>query len=50
MALLTPSGGRQIFRLKISDVPKCPFVGHEFTINVHLVDDTGQLKCGYVLV
>ena len=48
MAKLTPQGGRQILRLKIGDAPKNPFVGHEFTINIHLVDDSGQLKCGYV--
>lgn len=46
MALLTPSGGRQILRLKIGDAPKNPFVGHDFIINIHLVDDSGKLKCG----
>mmetsp|Transcript_12387 Transcript_12387/g.20138 ORF Transcript_12387/g.20138 Transcript_12387/m.20138 type:complete len:755 (-) Transcript_12387:307-2571(-) len=46
MAKLTPSGGRQILRLKIGDAPKNPFVGQDFTINIHLVDDAGKLKCG----
>lgn len=48
MSKLTPSGGRQILRLKIGDIPKNPFVGQDFLINVHLVDDSGKLKCGCV--
>jgi hypothetical protein len=38
----------QGLHLKIGEVPKHPYVNQPFEVVIHLVDDNGQLKCGYV--